>query len=37
MLKEFAESLEYILSKYKTSFLPKKQEIAETTVLPGIE
>ena len=37
MLKEFAESLEYILSKYKTIFLPKKQEIAETTVLPGIE
>ena len=37
MLKEFAESLEYILSKYKTSFLPKKQEIVETTVLPGIE
>ena len=37
MLKEFAESLEYILIKYKTSFLPKKQEITETTVLPGIE
>ena len=37
MLKEFAESLEYILSKYKTSFLPKKQEIVETIVLPGIE
>lgn len=26
MLKEFSKSLEYILSKYKISFLPKKEE-----------
>ncbi len=36
MLKEFSDSLEYILSKYKTSFLSKKQEVEETSVLPGI-
>ena len=36
MLKEFSDSLEYILSKYKTSFLSKKQEAEETSVLPGI-
>ena len=28
MLKEFANSLEYILEQYKTSFLPKK-DLAE--------
>lgn len=36
MLKEFSDSLEYILNKYKTSFLSKKQEAEETSVLPGI-
>ncbi len=36
MLKEFSDSLEYILSKYKTIFLSKKQEAEETSVLPGI-
>ena len=36
MLKEFSDSLDYILSKYKTSFLSKKQEVEETSVLPGI-
>ncbi len=30
MLKEFSKSLDYILSKYKISFLPKKEEIEET-------
>lgn len=29
MLKEFSKSLEYILSKYKISFLPKKEENIE--------
>ena len=29
MLKEFSKGLEYILSKYKISFLPKKEEISE--------
>ena len=36
MLKEFSDSLEYILSKYKTIFLSKKQEAEETSVLPEI-
>ena len=31
MLKEFSKSLEYILDKYKISFLPKKEEKAEVT------
>ena len=31
MLKEFANSLGYILDKYKTSFLPKKEERIEQT------
>lgn len=35
MLKEFADSLEYILSKYKTSFLGKKQEPLDSVILPG--
>lgn len=35
MLKEFADSLEYILSKYKTSFLGKKQEPLDSAILPG--
>ena len=35
MLKEFSDSLDYILSKYKTSFLSKKQEAEETPFLPG--
>lgn len=35
MLKEFSDSLEYILSKYKTSFLGKKQEPLDSAVLPG--
>ncbi len=30
MLKDFSKSLEYILSKYKISFLPKKEEAEET-------
>ncbi len=30
MLKEFSKSLDYILSKYKISFLPKKEEQEET-------
>lgn len=29
MLKEFSKSLDYILSKYKISFLPKKEEMEE--------
>lgn len=29
MLKEFSKSLDYILSKYKISFLPKKEETEE--------
>lgn len=29
MLKEFSKSLDYILSKYKISFLPKKEEAEE--------
>ena len=29
MLKDFSNDLEYILSKYKTGFLPKKQEVQE--------
>ncbi len=29
MLKDFSKSLEYILSKYKISFLPKKEEAEE--------
>ena len=31
MLKEFSKSLEYILDKYKISFLPKKEEKNEVT------
>ena len=31
MLKEFSKSLEYILDKYKISFLPKKEEKTEVT------
>lgn len=30
MLKDFSKSLEYIISKYKISFLPKKEEAEET-------
>ena len=30
MLKEFSKSLEMILSKYKLSFLPKKEEVQDT-------
>ena len=29
MLKEFSKGLEYILNKYKISFLPKKEEVTE--------
>lgn len=37
MLKEFADSLGYIIDKYKPSFLGKKQEVMENIILPGTE
>ena len=37
MLKEFADSLGYIIDKYKPSFLGKKQEVMENIILPETE